>query len=614
MRIRRYRDDLGIFGLPGDVTPRDISFDPTNRAFLDREPDGRFRIRCHTQPGLMDATVAVRHEGVIRGFSMDQVATTARYGIWELVARIGPGDEFSLAFRNEEGRAVYFVPAGITNAVERLDRWTVPDLSPLTIPAWIRGAVIYQIFPDRFANGDVSNDPADIDPWGSPPRHRAFQGGDLAGVTEHLDYLADLGVDVIYLNPIFLSPSNHRYDAIDYEQVDPVLGGNDALRALLQAAHERRMKVVLDASFNHCHPRFFAFQDLVKNGQSSAYRNWFVVKEWPLRIKVRGPLRGWQAEWLPVWAGQAGIELDYVEDSGPPIEPTYEAWYGVPTMPRVNLADAGARAYMLEIGARWVGDAGIDGWRLDVARYVDPDFWSDFRQSVRKVNPSAYLLAEVFGNASVWLQGDRFDATMNYTFRDIVLGFLARGDADASETADSLAHLWALYPWPVTLANQNLLGSHDTVRFLTAAGDDQWRLELASLLQLTFPGAPGLYYGDEIAMTGKNDPGSRGAFDWSRDPAEHPLAQMIASLTALRRRYPALVEGEWRPLVSAGDVLAFSRHSGRNTVAVYINRGRRVRVPATAASRVIWGKVSLHGDTLSIPARSGAIVEIGGRK
>jgi glycosidase len=279
-------------------------------------------------------------------------------------------------------------------------------------------------------------------------------------------------------------------------------------------------------------------------------------------------------------------------------------------MPRVNLADAGARAYMLEIGGRWVGDPGIDGWRLDVARYVDPDFWSDFRRSVRKVNPSAYLLAEVFGNAGFWLQGDRFDATMNYTFRDIVLGFLARGEADASETSDSLAHLWALYPWPVTLANQNLLGSHDTVRFLTAAGDDQWRLELASLLQLTFPGAPGLYYGDEIAMTGKDDPGSRGAFDWSRDPAEHPLAQTIASLTGLRRRHPALVDGEWRPLPSRGNVLAFSRSRGRRRLAVVINRGGRARYSLPGAGRLVWGHARLDGDTLVLPPRSGAIIQM----
>ncbi|HJU52006.1 MAG TPA: glycoside hydrolase family 13 protein [Acidimicrobiia bacterium] len=614
MRTRRYRDDLGIFGLPGDVTPRDVRFDPADRAFLDRESDGRFRIRCHTEPDLVDATLVVRHEGAVRGFELDLVAVTARHAIWEIVAGLEPGDEFSLAFRTREGRAIYFVPTGISNAVERLDRWALPDLAPIGVPSWIRGAVIYQIFPDRFANGDPSNDPAEVDPWGSPPRHRAFQGGDLAGVREHLDYLANLGVDVIYLNPVFLSPSNHRYDAVDYEQVDPMLGGNEALSSLVGSAHERGMRIVLDVSLNHCHPRFFAFQDLVKNGEASAYRDWFVVRDWPLRIKVRPPLRGWQAEWLPIWAGQAGIELDYVDDPGPAVEPTYEAWYGVPTMPRVNLADPGARAYMLEIGSRWVSEFEIDGWRLDVARYVDFDFWTDFRQTVRKANPDAYLLAEIFGDAGAWVQGDRFDATMNYTFRDICLKFLARGDADAREASDALVHLWALYSWPVTLANQNLLGSHDTVRFLTAAGDEIWRLELATLLQLTYPGAPGVYYGDEIGMTGKNDPGCRRAFDWNRDPLRHPLAQMIASLTDLRRRHPSLVEGEWRPLPSKRNLLAFSRRLGREALGIFINRGSRTRVSVGGAQKVLWGNASLEGDTLIIPPRSGAIIEIGRTK
>ena len=614
MRTRRYRDDLGIFGLPGEVTPRDVRFDPTDRAFLDREPDGGFRIRCHTEAELVDATLVVRRQQAVRAIELELVAVTLRHAIWEIVADLEKGDEFSFAYRTKEGRAVYYVPSGISNAVERLDRWTLDDLAPSEVPDWIRGAVIYQIFPDRFANGDPSNDPADVDPWGSPPRHRSFQGGDLAGIREHLDYLADLGVDVIYLNPVFLSPSNHRYDAVDFEQVDPVLGGNAALSSLVESAHERRMRIVLDASFNHCHPRFFAFQDLVEKGESSSYRNWFIVDDWPVRIKVRDPLRGWQAEWLPIWAGQAGIELDYVADPGPAIEPTYEAWYGVPTMPRVNLADPGARAYMLEIGRRWISEFGIDGWRLDVARYVDPDFWIDFRQEVREEDPETYLLAEVFGDAGDWLQGDRFDATMNYTFRDICLRFLARDEADARETSDALTHLWALYSWPVTLANQNLLGSHDTVRFLTAADDQTWRLELATILQLTFPGAPGIYYGDEIGMTGKSDPDCRRAFDWNRDPLRHPLAQMVASLTELRRRYPVLREGEWRPLPSSRDLLAFARKARRSTLGVFINRGRRTRAAVAGARRVIWGNGSLEGDTLTIPARSGAIVEIGATK
>ncbi len=216
--------------------------------------------------------MVVKRNDEYLGFPLRVIATTDRFVFWEAVVELLPGDEVSLAFRNPSGKAVYLVPDGISNAVERLDRWTVPDLDPMDIPAWSQGAVIYQIFPDRFANGDPTNDPPDTDPWGSPPHSRRFQGGDLVGITQRLDYLNDLGVDLIYLNPIFTSPSNHRYDAIDYTQVDPSLGGNEALIELVKAAHDRGIKVILDASFNHCHPGFFAFQDLIHRGLESPYR------------------------------------------------------------------------------------------------------------------------------------------------------------------------------------------------------------------------------------------------------------------------------------------------------------------------------------------------------
>ena len=369
--------------LPGDVSPHDIRFDPQKRAFLDREADGRYRLRAWTEPGLTDALVVVRRGRDIVGYPLELVADTDRFSFWELVGPVIAGDQYSLAFRNRAGKPVYFVPAGVSNAVERLDRWTLPDLGPFDVPAWARGTVIYQIFPDRFANGDPALDPVGAVPWGSPPKARGFQGGDLRGIIDHLDYLEALGVDLIYLNPIFLSPSTHRYDTVDYHQVDPHLGGNDVFAELVKATHGRRMRIIIDASFNHCHPRFFAFQDLLEKGQNSQYRDWFTVNEWPIRIKVRGPLRAWQREWLPIWAGQAGLEIDYLDEEGAAVEPTYDSWYGVATMPRVNLANPDARAYMLDATARWLRDPGVDGWRMDVARYVDSDFWPEFRRVAR---------------------------------------------------------------------------------------------------------------------------------------------------------------------------------------------------------------------------------------
>ena len=611
---RSFKDDLGVYGLPGDVSPWDIRFDADDRAFVDRELDGRFRLRVWAEPGLNDGLAVVRRGPEILGYPLEPIAETLRFMFFELIGDLLPGDRFSFAFRDQAGQGVYLVPSGITNAVERLDRWVLADLAPMQIPSWSQGAVIYQIFPDRFANGDPGNDPPNSDSWGSDPHSRRFQGGDLQGITAHLDYLAGLGVDLIYLNPVFASPSNHRYDAMDYHQVDPALGGTDALTELVAAAHSRGIRVVLDASFNHTHPLFFAFQDIIRNGADSGYRNWFTVHDWPARIKVRPPISGWLREWLPVWADETGLQLDYVDDEGPAVETTYESWYGVATMPRVNLADPEARHYMLEVATDWVRDPGIDGWRMDVARYVDPDFWNDFRDAVKAVNPDAYLIGEFMGDVGPWLQGDRFDATMNYSFRDIALRFLARDEIDADSALDGLARLWAQYAWPVTLANQNLIGSHDTPRFLSLAGDKLWRLRLATVLQMTFPGAPGVYYGDEVGMRGLDDPGSRGAFPWEPDPKSHPLVGTLSSLTGLRRENPALVKGEWRPLPSEGHLLAFERRLDGGRLAVVINRGRRQAMELPTSGRLLWGDGVVSAKTLTIGRHGAAIVKLRSRK
>jgi glycosidase len=211
----------------------------------------------------------------------------------------------------------------------------------------------------------------------------------------------------------------------------------------------------------------------------------------------------------------------------------------------------------------------------------------------------------------LWLQGDRFDATMNYTFREICLRFFARGEIDGSEATDGLSRLWAQYAWPVTLANQNLIGSHDTARFLTASGGEEWRLRLATILQLTYPGAPGLYYGDEIGMAGTNDPGSRGAFPWEPEPTAHPLFQNIASLTPVRRKHPALIRGSWRPLPAPAEVLAFERRLDRSRLAVVINRGRRRKVELPAGGKVVWGQAAIDGSRLTVATHDAAIVKLG---
>lgn len=618
----RFDTDHGVYGHPGDVTPWDIRFDPNNRAHLESTgPQVTFRVWA--EPELTGALLVVRWDQEVTAFPMERVSKGRRFNFWEVTAPPRPF-EYSFAFRTSTGRPVYRVPAGVSNAVERLDRWTLDPHQPLfETPKWAAGALIYQIFPDRFSNGNPEINPSDVRPWDASPTSRGFWGGDLVGITNRLDYLADLGVDLLYLNPVFTSPSNHRYDTVDYYQVDPRLGTNDDLWSLTAAAHRLGMRVMLDASFNHVHPRFFAFQDLIANGPESEYADWFVVNDWPPRIRHRPQAASdWAHEWLPVWQEETGLGVDVAHDDGPAVEPTYDAWYGVANMPRVNLANKAARIYMLDVAKHWLTQFDIDGWRMDVTRYVDPDFWNDFRTVTKTAKSDVLLLSEVMGDASQWLQGDRFDATMNYTFRDIALGFFARSDTSGSEALDRIGTMIAQYAHAATVCGQNLLGSHDTPRFMTETNEEQWRVQLAMVCQMTLPGAPSIYYGDEVGLTGDDDPGCRSTFPWESDPTSHSLYQTIQSLAQLRRRDAALTRGSWHPAESGPDLISYERRHRddqllrdegvfrENRLLIVINRSAHEASIRNDDqwSTTVWGDADISETTITIEGHSACIV------
>ena len=272
-------------------------------------------------------------------------------------------------------------------------------MSSVQTPDWVRDAVFYQIFPDRFARSDRVPKASNLQPWGAPPTGHAYQGGDLLGVVERLDYLADLGINAIYFNPIFRSGSNHRYHTHDYFQVDPMLGGNAALRELLDAAHARGIRVVLDGVFNHASRGFFQFHDILENGPESAYLDWFHVEEWPLH---------------PYGGGKAN----------------YGAWWGNRALPKLNTDTPAVRRFIWDVARYWI-EFGIDGWRLDVPQEIDDDeFWREFRRVVKAANPDAYIVGEIWGEAERWLQGDQFDAVMNYGVGRAALGLFAAETLD----------------------------------------------------------------------------------------------------------------------------------------------------------------------------------------
>ncbi len=604
-------DDFQPFG-SGNVRPHRIRFDPSDPAFLSRDTAGLLRFRVLAPAETVEAMVLVRTTAV-GALPMRRIGAAGSVALWEGVL-VPPAERFlfSLAFRLEGDVPVYLASTGVTSGIERIDRFSVDvaNVPVHDVPDWASGAVIYQIFPERFApsgNGVRRN----LETWDTRPSSRSFLGGDLPGISERVPYLVDLGIDVVYLNPIFTSPSNHKYDTVDYRSVDPSLGGDAALVHLVEVLHEAGIRLILDVSLNHCHPRFFAFADVVKNGPSSPHAGWFDIHEWPVRVRHRPHLIEPGTYWgvqLSRLQQESGITVEEVGGDGPVMEPTYGAWYGVPLMPRIDLQHPEARRYMLDTARYWIREFGIDGWRMDVVRYIDHDFWAEVRREMRLENPDAYLLAEVMGDARRWLRGDEFDGVMNYTFRQLAVDYFATGAIDTETFLEGLLEMAAMYSPAATLASQNLLGSHDTPRFVTLAGGDPRSLLLATLVQLTIPGAPGLYYGDELGMEGAADPDNRRGMTWDRTGSDHHDA--VRSLIALRKAHPSLRKGEWRLVSVVGGAFAYQRRLANDGVVVAINASDSSVLLPVRGAHPLWtvGEVLTTPNGSRLGPRSGAVM------
>ncbi|MCS6950660.1 MAG: alpha amylase N-terminal ig-like domain-containing protein [bacterium] len=483
----------------------------------------------------------------------------------------------------DDNKQAWLSPQGASEA--RPTRWFLlqPDQLPeVKVPDWVADAVFYQIMPDRFLNADPSNDPDPSKPLDETGRTDQFFGGDLWGVVQKVDYLRELGVTALYLTPIFTSVTHHKYDTDDYTRVDPHFGGDEAFLTLCRELKRRGMRLILDGVFNHVGVHFFAFRDLLEKQEASAYRDWFTVQRFPVRIENPAP---------------------------------YSAWWGIPYVPKLNHENPQVRDYLLnQVILRWMRRAPFDGWRLDVANEVPDHFWREFRKQVKRTRPDAVIIGEIWGDATHWLRGDMFDAVMNYPWRGLVLDWIAFRRIPPSVLDERLRLLAMTYPRTVTYGMYNMLSSHDTHRLRTLCGGDWRKVRLAFLLQMTLPGAPAIYYGDEVGMEGEHIPDNRRPMDWNPSAEGRALREYVSALIRLRQQQVALRRGEWTTLLTDDrqNLYAYLRRHNRQQVLVVLNNGEkpaRLRLRAPTGARAL--RVALTSDGSTVP--QSIAVERGGQ-
>jgi glycosidase len=475
-------------------------------------------------------------------------------------------------------------------------------------PDWVKDGVFYQIFPERFANGDPGNDPdfsewyyedvTELPPSGktngeyfhlvedwydvaglveSPyktdgkPDWNSFYGGDIEGVRANLDYLSDLGVTIIYFNPIFEARSNHKYDAVTYAKVDPHFGTNEEFAAFVSECHEAGIRVVIDLAINHTGHTHWAFLSAREKGEDSEHWDWFEFKKWPVPgSRAHAPAN--PLDYYDCWWGfgqMPNLNFD-LSRANPDEQSVTDINDAEPNWPLVN--------HLLDVTEYWLSEVGVDGFRLDVAIEVPVWFWELFRERVHSVNPDAYIVGELWGESPEWVNARYFDAVMNYKyFRDPVLSFIARGDYDAQEFDRALAPGRLIYAEEGVRAQMNLLDSHDTERFLTTVGGDVRRLKLAALFAMTYVGAPSIYYGDEIAMEGVHDPDCRRPFrwDWAEAGERVDVRDHFRSLAHLRTSTQCLTRGDFETLHADGAVFSFRRGLEGEHAVVVMNAGEQ---------------------------------------
>ena len=407
------------------------------------------------------------------------------------------------------------------------------------VPDWAANKVVYQIFPSRFA----ASQPVDKKLWYKAPITPMDDlHGDFRGIIDHLDHIQDLGIDVIYMTPSFKSNSCHKYDTIDYYEIDPSFGTKEELKELVQKAHDRGMKVVMDAVFNHTGKDFFAFQDILEKGEKSKYLDWYYIDELPLKGK---------------W-GEIPNFLCF-------------GYYG--GMPKLNLKNPEVEKYITDVACYWIRECDIDGWRLDVGDEISHFFWKRFRRAIKAVKKDMLIIGEIWHYAGDFLEGDEWDTVMNYPFYLNLIDLLADEKINVSQFVQNLGYLKGRLHKKCYPLMWNLIDSHDTARFLHLCKDNKKKQHLAAAFQLLLPGMPMIYYGDEYAMPGANDPDCRRGMYWDEEYQDKEMFEWYKRLLQVRKAHTCIVEGELAEAITRDEdeTIVLTRKNGEETIALIFN-------------------------------------------
>ena len=412
-------------------------------------------------------------------------------------------------------------------------------------PDWVKDTIWYQIFPDRFYGYPNTSQLS----WGKLPVHNhEFYGGNLHGVTQKLHYLKDLGITGIYFTPIFQAPSAHKYDTTDYFKIDPQFGTNDDFKELVDQAHKHGIKIMLDGVFNHCgfdHP---FFQDVIKHGENSIYKDCFYIEQFPV---INFPLN---EKGKPQYRGQ--IKLNY------------QTFAFTPYMPKWQTSHPVVEKHLLDVVTYWIENYDIDGWRLDVSNEISHDFLRKIKQASRKTKHNTFILGENWDSSYPWLHGDQLDSVMNYDLAYPLWMFLDH-QIDQKNFINRVSTYLATTPKNVMENMFNLVGSHDTIRIKRRLKDDSRRVKLAYLWMFLSSGAPNIYYGDEMGMTGEHDPDNRRCMLWDEKDQDQDFYRFVKRLISLRKQYPVMSTPDYHFIESS--MLTFEKRDAESTLLIFIN-------------------------------------------